>query len=54
MSKDWDKDRIHTEEELALRDAEAQMSLQEAQELEASLLEEDLLEDDRAIHPYYP
>ena len=46
MSREWDKDRIHTEEELALRDAEAQMSLQEAQELEASLLEEDLLEDD--------
>jgi len=46
MSREQDKDRIHTEEEMALRDAEAQMSLQEAQELEVSLLKEDILEDD--------
>ncbi len=45
MSREKDKDRIRTEEEMALRDAEAEMSLQEAQELEASLLEEDLLEE---------
>lgn len=45
MSRETDKDRIYTEEEMALRDAEAEMSLQEAQELEASL-EEDLLEGD--------
>ena len=45
MSRETDKDRIYTEEEMALRDAEAEMSLQEAQELEASL-EEELLEGD--------
>ncbi len=45
MSRERDDNRIHTEEEMALRDAEAEMSLQEAQELEASLLEEELLEE---------
>jgi len=43
MSRERDENRIHTEEEMALRDAEAEMSLQEAQELEASLREEELL-----------
>lgn len=45
MSREKDDNRIHTEEEMALRDAEAQMSLQEAQELEASLREEELLDE---------
>ena len=40
MSKERDRDQMYTEEEMALRDAEAEMSLEEAQELEASLQEE--------------
>ena len=46
MSRERDEERIRTEEEMALRDAEAEMSLQEAQELEASLLEEESFEEE--------